>query len=183
MARQTNKAMPQLFQGPQDATSGVPWISHTINQITVMVATSSRIHLYRPLRTRCGARAASPQSGDPSGLLVGGHRILVDQPVESRGDDKAPTPTELFVASLAACVAYYAGRYLARHGLDRKGLRIRAGFTMAMDRPARVSAIRVEVHPPDGFPAERIAALTAVVNACTIHNTLDRPPKVDVSVS
>jgi hypothetical protein len=28
----------------------------------------------------------------------------------------APNPTELFAASLATCVAFYAGRYLDRHG-------------------------------------------------------------------
>jgi putative redox protein len=116
-------------------------------------------------------------------IEVRGHRIQVDQPADAGGEDLGPTPVEMFVASLAGCVAYYAGRYLARHGFDRKGLVVRAGYTMAGDRPARVAAIRVAVHPPDGFPAERVAALTAVAKRCTLHNSLEQPPDLVVRVN
>ena len=121
--------------------------------------------------------------GERYDIEVRGHHLAVDQPAEAGGEDFAPTPVELFVASLAGCIAYYAGRYLARHGFDRKGLVVRAGYTMAGDRPARVAAIRVAVHPPDGFPAERVAALTAVVKRCTVHNSLEQPPDVVVRVN
>jgi hypothetical protein len=44
--------------------------------------------------------------GDVYEIHVRGHHLTVDQPVETGGTDKAPTPTELFAASLAACVAF-----------------------------------------------------------------------------
>jgi putative redox protein len=47
----------------------------------------------------------------------------------------APTPTELFVGPLAACVAFYAGRYLTHHDLHRGGLEVHTDFDMATDRP------------------------------------------------
>jgi uncharacterized OsmC-like protein len=115
-------------------------------------------------------------------IRVRGHRIRVDQPTSLGGDDSAPTPTELFVGSLAACVAFYAGRYLARHGLGRDGLRVGAEFEMAADRPARVAAVRLTVHVPDDFPAERRPALAAVASHCTVHNSLTTPPEVSVTV-
>ena len=120
--------------------------------------------------------------GDAYEIHVRGHHLTVDQPVEAGGTDKAPTPTELFAASLAACVAFYAGRYLDRHGYDRTGLRVHADFDMAHDRPARVAAIRISVHPPAGFPADRIPALTAVAGHCTVHNTLEHPPEVTITI-
>jgi putative redox protein len=120
--------------------------------------------------------------GDAYEIRVRGHRLSVDQPVDAGGTDKAPTPTELFAGSLAACVAFYAGRYLVRHGFDRGGLRVHADFDLADDRPARVAAIRLVVRPPDGFPAHRIPALTAVASHCTVHNTLTSPPQVSVTV-
>jgi putative redox protein len=122
--------------------------------------------------------------GEQYWIDVRGHKFAVDQPVDAGGTDSAPTPTELFVASLTGCVAFYAGRYLTRHGFDRTGLTVRAGYTMAdrHARPARVAAIRVVVHPPAGFPAERVPALTAVVKRCTVHNTLADPPDVAVWV-
>jgi putative redox protein len=121
--------------------------------------------------------------GDAYEIRVRDHRLTVDQPVDAGGADKAPTPTELFAASLAACVAFYAGRYLDRHGFDRGALRVRADFDLATDRPARVAAIRIRVRPPDGFPAERLPALSAVAGHCTVHNTLTNPPEVTVTVA
>jgi putative redox protein len=120
--------------------------------------------------------------GEAYEIRVRDHRVRVDQPADLGGDDTAPTPTELFVASLAACVAFYAGRYLTRHGYSRDGLAVHTDFDMATDRPARVAAVRTTVRVPDGFPAERRAALAAVASHCTVHNSLTTRPEVIVTV-
>lgn len=132
-----------------------------------------------------------------SGVLVGQWAALVgwfliaagtfavfvrdhDQPVVAGGDDDGPTPVELFVSSLAACVAYYAGRFLQRHQLPCEGLRVRAEFDMADDRPARVAAVRMRILLPVPLSQVRRRALCAVVNHCTVHNSLRRPPEITV---
>jgi len=120
--------------------------------------------------------------GESYEIAVRGHRVLVDQPADSGGGDTAPTPTELFVASLASCIAFYAGRYLTRHGYDRTGLTVAAGFDLATDRPARVSGVRISVKVPTDLPEERWPALTAVVQHCTVHNTLHNPPEVRIEL-
>ncbi|MFI1564303.1 OsmC family protein [Streptomyces sp. NPDC020490] len=119
---------------------------------------------------------------DAYAVDIRGHRLLVDQPVAVGGTDTAPTPTELFAASLATCVAFYAGRYLHRHGLPRAGLRVRTEFTMATDRPARVASLRVVVVPPPELPEQRRDALLAVASHCTVHNTLHHTPAVDIEL-
>jgi putative redox protein len=120
--------------------------------------------------------------GEAYEIGVRGHRVRVDQPDRAGGADQAPTPTELFVGSLASCVAFYAGRYLARHGYDREGLQVHAGFTMSTDPPARVTAIRITVRPPSAFPAERVRALLAVSSHCTVHNSITSHPDITVTV-
>ncbi|MGQ4383506.1 OsmC family protein [Streptomyces sp. SAS_270] len=120
--------------------------------------------------------------GDAYSVDVREHRLQVDQPLEAGGTDTAPTPTELFAASLAACVAFYAGRYLDRHGLPRAGLRVRTEFTMAADRPARVASLRLVIVPPPELPEQRHAALLAVASHCTVHNTLHQPPEIDIEL-
>ena len=82
-------------------------------------------------------------SGEGYEVAVRGHRVLVDQPADAGGADGAPTPTELFVASLATCIAFYAGRYLTRHGFTRDGRGVSVDFDMAEDRPARVTVVRL----------------------------------------
>jgi uncharacterized OsmC-like protein len=120
--------------------------------------------------------------GEAYDIRVRDHRVLVDQPPEAGGTDRAPTPTELFVGSLAACVAFYAGRYLSRHGHDRHGFTVHADFDMATDRPARVAAIRIAVRVPDDLSEQRRAALAAVASHCTVGNTLAIQPYVTVAV-
>ncbi len=120
---------------------------------------------------------------DSYAIVTRGHTVLVDQPVEAGGADTAATPTELFVGSLASCVAFYAGRFLQRHGLDRNGLSVCADFAMAADRPARVAAVQLRITVPAGVPPERRAALLAVASHCTVHNTLQHQPGVAIELS
>jgi uncharacterized OsmC-like protein len=114
---------------------------------------------------------------------VGRHTLTIDQPKEAGGDGEGPTPVELFVASLAACVAHYAGSYLARHGLSADGLLVDADFAMADDSPARVASVSLAITPPVGLPENRRAGMLAVASHCTLHNTLYQPPQIDVLLS
>jgi uncharacterized OsmC-like protein len=141
-------------------------------------------------QTKSTADAAAGQkmdvrfvSGEAYEVTVRGHHVLVDQPVDSGGADSAPSPTELFVASLGTCVAFYAGRYLTRHGVDRAGLAVEVTFQMASDRPPRVADIHLDVKVPAGLPAERWPALHAVASNCTVHNTLAHLPSVTIDIS
>jgi uncharacterized OsmC-like protein len=115
-------------------------------------------------------------------IAVRDHVVAVDQQSRDGGSDTAPTPVELFVASLAGCVAFYAGRFLTRHGLPRDGLAVTARYAMASDTPARVSDIRLTVRPPDALPAYRRRVLRSVVEHCTIHNSLVAPPAVAIEL-
>jgi uncharacterized OsmC-like protein len=121
--------------------------------------------------------------GESYEIAVRGHRVIVDQPADAGGNDYGPTPTELLVASLASCVAFYAGRYLTRHGCSRTGLTVSASYEMATDRPARVSAVRISLKVPTDLPEERWQALAAVAKHCTVHNTLHNPPEVDIELT
>ncbi|GIU98649.1 MAG: hypothetical protein KatS3mg014_0265 [Actinomycetota bacterium] len=122
------------------------------------------------------------EGGDRYRVRIRGHELVVDQPQDDGGEDAGPTPTELFVASLASCVAFYAGRFLRRHGLPTEGLAVECGFAFAEDRPSRVGRVGIVVRLPAGVPEERRAALRAVVEHCTVHNSLRRPPEVAIEL-
>ena len=121
--------------------------------------------------------------GESYAVATRGHTQLTDQPATAGGADTAMTPTELLVASLSSCVAFYAGRYLARHGLNRDGLHVTATFTTATDRPARVAGVRLAIRVPGGVPPNRQAALLAVASHCTVHNTLRQPPDIAIELT
>jgi uncharacterized OsmC-like protein len=121
--------------------------------------------------------------GESYAVAARGHTLLTDQPTTAGGADAAMTPTELLIASLSSCVAFYAGRYLARHGLNRDGLHVTAAFTTATDRPARIGTVRLVLRLPGGVPPSRQAALLAVASHCTVHNTLRQAPDIAIELS
>jgi putative redox protein len=128
-----------------------------------------------------GAVQVAYVEGDKFEVAVRQHRFRVDQPVADGGEDTAPTPTELFVSSLAACVAFYARRFLARHDLPTQGLSIEADYSMAA-RPARVDGLTIRLRVPDGVPDNKRAALLAVASHCTVHNSLKTQPTVSIEL-
>lgn len=119
--------------------------------------------------------------GDQYLITAREHVVLVDQPVTDGGDDAASTPVELMVGALASCVAFYAGRYLRRHGLEPDSLRVRADFTMAAEGPSRVRDVSIAIEAP-GLPPDCRKMLLAVASHCTVHNTLREPPTVAVTL-
>ncbi|MET7380644.1 OsmC family protein [Streptomyces sp. NPDC005526] len=123
-----------------------------------------------------------PVAGDAYEIGVRGHVLTVDQPQPDGGKDTAPTPVELFVASVASCVAHYAGRFLDRHGISREGLRVDARFRMADDRPARVAGLALTVQAP-ALPEDRLPAFRAVVSHCTVSNTLAQVPETSLEIA
>ena len=116
--------------------------------------------------------------GDRLRIEVRGHQLSTDQPVEDGGEDSAPTPTELFIASLGACVAFYAERYLSRHNLVKAGLTVNCAYRWA-EGPHRVGWIDVAVEAP-GVPPEKWGGLIRVIERCAVHNTLTHPPAVRI---
>lgn len=121
-------------------------------------------------------------AGESYLVSVRDHELLVDQPYDAGGDDMAPSPVEVFVGSLAACVAFYAGRYLTRHGQSRSGLAVSADYELAADRPTRIGAIWLRVTAP-ALPVEARHALHSVVSRCTVHNTLVRAPEISIKIA
>jgi putative redox protein len=123
------------------------------------------------------------EGGDRFTARIRGHEVVFDQPAEQGGDDAGPTPTEVFAASLAACVGFFARRFLSRHDLPTAGLRVDAAYELSSSRPSRVERIIVHVVTPAPLPERRRAAFERVCAGCTVHNSLHAAPDVKISVS
>ena len=109
-------------------------------QLAVALLAEAAIAEHPGGRWPAGQVTVTHVDGDSYAIVTRGHTVLVDQPAEAGGADTAATPTELFVGSLASCVAFYAGRFLQRHGLDRT------------DCPSPLTSR----WPPTGLPGGRV---------------------------
>ncbi len=121
------------------------------------------------------------EGGDRLRIGVRGHEVIADQPLVDGGADSGPTPTELFVASLAACIAHYAQRFLRRHGLPTEGLRVSCDYSWASN-PHRVGAIDLVVTAPGLVDAKR-EAFSRVIEHCTVHTSIANPPAIKIRMS
>ena len=123
------------------------------------------------------------ETGEEYVVRLRDHRVRTDQPRDSGGDDVGPSPVELLVASMAACTAFYAGRFLDRHGRSRQGLAVTAEYRTASDPLDRVAEVCLAVRVPHGLSERHKTALLAVVQHCTVHNTLRRAPEIVIELN
>ncbi len=131
--------------------------------------------------TEAASMRVDYRSGDRFDIFVRDHVVTVDQPTDVGGDDAGPTPTELFVAGLASCVAFYARRYLLRHQLDASGLTVLTSYRMA-SKPARVAQVDLQIRLPLELSPDRREGLLAVASRCTVHNSITSEPEITIGL-
>jgi len=115
-------------------------------------------------------------------VMTGGFVVRTDQPIASGGGGTAPSPFDLFVASIAACAGFYALRFCRERGLSTLGLSV----TLATEEDEahhRIAGVRLAVTLPDGFPEKYRGAILRAVNQCSVKRHLEEPPVFDVSVT
>jgi uncharacterized OsmC-like protein len=127
------------------------------------------------------ALSVSYRSGSRFDITAGNHTIITDQAVEDGGADAGMSPVELFVGSVASCVAYFVGRLCARHGVPREGLTVEAEWEMA-EQPHRVGQIILSIHLPHPVTPEHEERMLKVAHACTVHQSIAVPAKVEIEV-
>lgn len=115
-------------------------------------------------------------------IISGKHRIVSDQPEEDGGQDAGMSPTELFVGSIASCVAYFVGRFCARHEIPQDGLAVEAEWTMA-ETPHRVGAVSLAIRLPHRLTHDQKERLLRVAHGCTVHQSLAMPTSVSIRLN
>lgn len=110
-----------------------------------------------------------------------GHVVVTDQP-RPVGSDEGMTPVELMGAALGGCIAVYAADFLARNEIPREGLAVDVEWESAA-QPNRVGAYAVRVQVPQPLSERQSASLSRLIHACTVHNTLTHPPKIDIALT
>ncbi|MEM2921547.1 MAG: OsmC family protein [Candidatus Bathyarchaeia archaeon] len=111
-----------------------------------------------------------------------GHKIVVDQPLEEGGSDKGMSPIELFNASLATCIAYYAVTFLRRRIPNIQGLTVKTDWQYA-DNPHRIVAIHLSLNVPHELAGPEAKGLQRYVESSTIGNTLRSVPKINITIA
>lgn len=109
-----------------------------------------------------------------------GVELIVDDTLEAGGPGDGFRPSELLLGALAACMAgtmlnFARGQEIAVHGMSI------AIEDEALDHPDRMGRIAIDMGVMADATAKQAASLERVAAACKIHNTLERPPTIDLN--
>jgi uncharacterized OsmC-like protein len=111
-----------------------------------------------------------------------GFTIQTDQNAKDGGDNTAPTPSDLFFASLGTCSALYALRFCEKRKIDTENLKISLAF-QSDPKTHMVVKIVFKLSLPPEFPEKYTAALIKSINLCYVKKHLEQPPRFEFELS
>jgi putative redox protein len=113
-------------------------------------------------------------------VVIGPHRLIVDEPAEAGGDDSGPSPYDLVLAGLGACTAMTVRLYAEHKGLplERVGVELRHDKIHATDcadcetKEGKIDRIERVVIVEGALDDAQKAKLLEIANRCPVHRTL-----------
>ena len=119
------------------------------------------------------------EGGKKLNARLGNHLVKTDQPPEDGGEDTAPTPSDLFLVSLATCAGLYAYGFCESRNIDTAALRIRTTCHYDEEKK-RYTRISTDLRLPPGFPDRYRKALIRSMEMCFVKKHLDQPPAFEI---
>jgi len=109
-----------------------------------------------------------------------GFTVATDQPQDAGGEGSAPSPFDLFLASLGTCAGFYIQSFCRTRSLPTEGISILQKMETDPQKHL-VTRVAIEVVLPKGFPEKYRAGLMSAANLCTVKKHLQEPPRIEVS--
>ena len=112
----------------------------------------------------------------------GNFTIETDQPARGGGDDSAPAPFDLFLASIGTCAGIFALGFMQQRGIDPAGSSIQ--MTPQFDpNVGLITRIDLQLTLPDGFPEKYQSAIINAMNLCSVKKHLHQPPEFQITTT
>jgi len=113
-------------------------------------------------------------------ILVGSHRLLVDEPVKAGGLDSGPGPYYLLLAALGACTSMTLRLYADRKKLPLRQTQVRlrhdkihaADCAECETREGMIDRIERAITLEGDLDAQQRASLMTIADKCPVHQTL-----------
>jgi putative redox protein len=108
-----------------------------------------------------------------------GHTIVIDEPVESGGQDLGPSPTRAAAAGLAACTAITCEMYAERKGWELGEVEVEVEVEYGPNH----SMLRAEVVlcVPEPLDQEQRSRLLAIAGKCPVHRALAGNTPIEIA--
>jgi ribosomal protein S12 methylthiotransferase accessory factor len=113
---------------------------------------------------------------------LNGHTIRTDQPVRGGGSNTAPSPYDLFLASIGTCAGIYIKTFCDQRDIPSEKIKIIQ--SIEFDGQTRLPAnIKLDIKLPSDFPEKYKAAVINAAELCAVKKTINNPPKFEIITS
>ncbi len=108
-----------------------------------------------------------------------GHIIKTDQPVNGGGQDSAPAPFELFLASIGTCAGIYVKSFCDNRQIPTDKIKIIQSTDYDKETGLPVN-ITLDIQLPSDFPEKYKASVISVAELCKVKKSIANPPVFEV---
>jgi len=108
-----------------------------------------------------------------------GFTVQTDQPEHAGGANGAPSPFELFLASLGTCAGFYALRFCQQRDIATEGMRLTLDTARNPDSK-RLDKVQIVLHLPAAFPEKYRDTILRAVDQCAVKKAIFDPPEISV---
>lgn len=113
---------------------------------------------------------------------IGRFVILTDQSEESGGDGSAPTPFDLFAASIVTCAGLYVQKFCRIRSISTKGLELKLSYAWDQETK-RYPRMTLQLILPEDFPARYHIPLLRSLDHCQVMDHIHHPPEFEIAAN
>lgn len=110
-----------------------------------------------------------------------GFTVQTDQPESDGGENSAPAPFDLFLASIGTCAGIYVLSFCQQRGIPVEGARL-VQRTERDPASRMIGRIAIDIELPAGFPEKYREAVKSAAELCTVKKHIQKPPAFDIQV-
>jgi putative redox protein len=116
----------------------------------------------------------------PGGSRVDAHFGNFTVPTDQPSMASAPTPFELFLASIATCAGIYVLGFCQQRGLPTEGVQI-VQRTHTDPATRMIDQIHLEILVPPSFPEKYRDSLIRSAELCKVKKHMEKPPRFHIT--
>jgi len=120
-------------------------------------------------------------SGKKVEALFDGFTVITDQPVADGGLGSAPSPFDLFLASIGTCTGYYVMSFCQKNKIPTENITLTARFQRNPGTHL-VENVRIDIRVPKEFPEKYKNAIVKAADICTVKRNLHDPPTIKIKL-
>ena len=111
-----------------------------------------------------------------------GHIIKTDQTVDHGGENSAPSPFDLFLASIGTCAGIYVKSFCDNRKIPTDKIRVIQTTTFDKETGLPVD-ITIDIKLPPDFPEKYKDSVVSVAELCKVKKSIANPPVFQIMSS